>query len=166
MSEQAGEFQMTARESLAHAIAFLRKVPMKKLPYLLAMAVTAFASCNALAEVRPDNEIPPEGYFEASGRLILPLRKVVGGIKLVASDMGSTFAGCPNARPRLNELRALVDLEYIATLAERGVSREAYSTLWNEAYRSGQSRPASAADCAMEEQSWQRMIERIKSEQP
>jgi hypothetical protein len=124
---------------------------------ILFSLVAFMGSANAV--LRPDNEIPPEGYFEADGRLILPLRKVISGIKLIAKDMGSAYAGCPEIRQKLTKLKKLLDIENTARLAERGITKDEYLIFWEQAHKIGRTNPVPKGECNKEDEIWQKMLE-------
>jgi len=66
---------------------------MKK-AYVLAPLMLLLAAVDVPAQASRPEQIPPEGSTDSSGRLVLPLRKVLANRRLMVRDVGSAFASC------------------------------------------------------------------------
>jgi hypothetical protein len=128
------------------------------LPWFLCIAV------GALAQSIPEDRIPPEGYVDSAGDLVLPLRKVLANRKLMVRDMGSTFASCKEARPTLDQIKSEMFRREGSRLESRGYSLADYSRFWNEAYAEGIKVPVPAEKCPNEQESWKLMLKNIQQE--
>lgn len=137
---------------------------MARLNNIAALGLLLVASFVCGAQPIPEDEIPPEGYVDNAGDLVLPLRKVLANRKLMVRDMGSTFASCKTTKPTLDEIKSEMFCREAPALARRGYSLNDYSQFWDAAYAEGMRAPVPPENCTKEQELWKLMLKNIREE--
>jgi hypothetical protein len=127
------------------------------------LSITTFTSLVSAQAARPE-QIPPEGFVDSSGRLVLPLRKALANRRLMVRDMGRAFATCPNTHTTLSQIRDEMFSTEAKNLQAQGYSPKDYAAFWEESFTEGKSEPVASQECESEFSTWKKMLKNIREQ--